>query len=160
METINTLPVITTGLKKSEIAALASSAVDSLLESGNQFEVAEALSAMEDFVKQVKSDQRYISYLRDELTKTGGKLTTPSGAKIEVAEVGTSYDFTNCGDIELTRMEEELKRSEEAVKNRRDFLKTVTVKGMVVTDTETGETYTVYPPVKTSKSSYKVSLAK
>ncbi len=77
----NVLPSITEGLSKKQIADLADESVGHLLEEGNVFQVAEALAAMEEFVKTVRKDERYIQYLRDELAKHHGKLITASGAK-------------------------------------------------------------------------------
>jgi len=47
---------------------------------------------------------------------------------------------------------------DEALKARKEFLKTVPIEGLTVVDTASGETVTVYPPSKSSNSSYKVSL--
>ena len=61
-----TLPQIQGGLTKKQISDLADRSVDNVLESGNVFPVAEALAAMEEFVKTVRRDERYIQFLRDE----------------------------------------------------------------------------------------------
>jgi hypothetical protein len=161
METIeNKLPVITTGLTKSQIAELAKFGVDYVLESGNPELVAEQISVMESYIKAVKADERFADYVREELLKNGGKLTTASGAKIEVMEGGTKYHFEKCDDPELELLEQALLSAKGAVEARQKFLKNVPVEGIEVAIPYTGEVCRVYPPYKTSTSTYKVTLSK
>lgn len=148
------------GLTKQSIQFAASNAVDAILEKGNVIEAAEMLSATEAFIKDVKAHNRFVPYLREEIEKSGKSLTRPSGTKIELAEVGTKYDYSKCEDLTLTDLELKLSGIEKKVKQRQEFLKTVPVEGLVVTDEQTGETFKVYPPSKTSTSSYKITLAK
>lgn len=157
-EQITALELFETGLKKSDLRIMASNAVDSVLERGNVLQVAEALSAMENFVKEVKDDPRFKDYVREEATKTPKGFISNSGAKIECCEVGTSYDFSNCNDPKLDILEDQLKTITDEVKARKDFLKTVPLSGMDVYVMD--ELVTVYPPSKTSTSSFKVTLAK
>jgi len=44
-------------------------------------EVVEAVSVMEDFIKGVRRDERFVDYLREELQKYQGKFTTKAGQK-------------------------------------------------------------------------------
>lgn len=157
MEALQTLQEYS-GLKKSEIASLAKEAIEAVLENGNPLEVAESLSAMEDFIKSVRADKRFVDYVREETIKHGKQFTSPSGAKIELAEVGSKYDFSSCNDVFLFDMEEELCILETSIKARKEFLKTVPIGGMDIRVND--ELVTVYPPSKTSTSSYKISLAK
>lgn len=156
----NKLPVITSGLSKSKISELAKFGVDYVLETGDPTTVAEQISAMEAYIKAVKSDERFAEYVREELAKNGGKLTTPSGAKIEVMEGGTKYHFENCGDAELGLLEQKALSATNAVKERQEFLKKVPQSGLDVVDPFSGEVCKVFPPYKTSTSTYKVTLAK
>jgi hypothetical protein len=82
------------------------------------------------------------------------------GVKFTLAEVGTAYDFSQCNDIELEKLESKAKEAADMVKVRKEFLKTVPPSGLLVTDKETGDTYEVFPPAKSSKSSFKVTLPK
>jgi flagellar biosynthesis component FlhA len=154
------IPHVNCGMTKTEIKNCSEQLIESVLEVGNVVSVAEGLSALTEFVKLIREDERFVSYLRDELAKNKGKVQTTSGAKIEVAEVGTNYDFAVCADVEQERLESEMNSISERLKARREFLKTVPAKGLIITDEDSGETYTVYPPAKTSKSSYKITLAK
>lgn len=149
------LPSIPEGLNKKQITALADQSVDRLLENGQVFPVAEALAAMEEFTKAVRRDERYVAFLRDELVKHGGRLTTPSGARIEVCEAAVSYDYSSNGEWrELDRQIRELMEKKKAVEERLRKL----APGRMAVDPETGEV--IEGPLKTSKSTYRITLAK
>jgi hypothetical protein len=107
----------------------------------------------------IPEDKEFTSMVRDEVAKHGKAATTPRGVKIELAEVGSSFDFTQCNDPELVTLEAEVLAANEKLKARKDFLKAVPTKGMEIITGE-GEVITIYPPSKSSKSSYKVTLPK
>ena len=151
----NVLPSITEGLSKKQIANLADESVGHLLEEGNVFQVAEALAAMEEFVKTVRKDERYIQYLRDELVKHHGRLVTASGAKIEACEAGVSYDYSSNAEWrELEAERFEIERRKRALEEKLRIL----APGRVAVDPETGEM--LEGPLKTSKSTYRITLAR
>ena len=157
---LNGLPIIRSGMSKTDLSIAAKTAVDNLMERGNVLEIAEQVSCMEHFLKEVKADPRYTRYVREEVEKYGKEFKTSSGAKIELAEVGTKYDFSQCGDVVLQRWENSLSELEEKIKARKDLLKSVPSEGLTQVDMETGETFTVYPPSKSSTSSVKITLSK
>lgn len=159
-ENITAIELFETGLKKSDLKVMAGNAVDSVLERGNVLQVAEALTAMETFVEEVKKDPRFKNYVRDEAGKTPKGYISNSGAKIELAETGTAYDYSNCGDVELETCDQAFKSAEASLKARKEFLKKVPASGMTVVVPYTGEVITIYPPSKTSNSSFKITLAK
>jgi len=151
----NVLPSITEGLSKKKIADLADESVGHLLEEGNVFQVAEALAAMEEFVKTVRKDERYIQYLRDELAKHHGRLVTASGAKIEACEAGVSYDYSSNAEWrELEAERFEIERRKRALEEKLRIL----APGRVAVDPDTGEM--LEGPLKTSKSTYRITLAR
>lgn len=154
------LPVISTELTKTQIKLIASQSVTDLLERGNPIQVAEAISKMELFIKEIKSDQRYIDYVREELTKFGKNFQTSSGTKIECAEVGTKYDYNNCGDTKWQMFKQQVDSATASLKEREEFLKTIPYGGLQVLDDVTGELVHINPPIKTSTSSYKVTIGK
>jgi len=95
-------------------------------------------------------------YSREEAEKHG-KSFVYHGLKIELAENGTQYDYSKCGDPELKRLTEKAEKVNRALKDRQTFLKGI--KGSIsIADEETGEICTVYPPLKTSTSGLKCSL--
>ena len=151
----DTLPAIREGLSKKQLADMADESVSRLLEDGNVFQVAEALAAMEEFVKTVRKDERYVQYLRDELAKHHGRLVLASGARIELCEAGVTYDYSSNAEWrELEAERYELERRKKAVEEKLRLL----APGRVVVDPETGEM--LEGPQKTSKSTYRITLAR
>lgn len=151
----NTLPLIGEGLSKKQIVNLAGESVEHLLEEGNVFQVAEALAAMEEFVKTIRRDERYVQFLRDELAKHHGRLTLASGARIENCEAGVSYDYSGNAEwreIEAERFE--IDRRKKALEEKLRLL----APGRVAVDPETGEV--LEGPQKHSKSTYRITLAR
>jgi hypothetical protein len=83
------------------------------------------------------------------------------GHKIEPIEAGTKYNYSECNDPIYKRLLEKKAIIEAEVKSREKFLQAVPYKGMSINDEETGEAdITIYPPVKTSTSTVKVTFAK
>jgi hypothetical protein len=107
----------------------------------------------------IEPDKEFIDYVREQVKMNGEKekFTSGRGVKFENAETGTSYDFSNCNDPILVEMEEKAKAFAEQVKARKEFLKTIDGSVNVLIG---DEVVTVYPPSKSSKSSFKVSLPK
>jgi len=150
-----TLPSIREGLTKKQVAELADQSVGNVLEEGNVFQVAEALAAMEEFVKNVRKDERFVEFLREELVKNRGRLITNSGARIEVCEAAVSYDYSANG--EWRELDEQIKNLCEQRKAVEEKLKKL-APGRITVDPETGEV--IEGPVKTSKSTYRITLSK
>lgn len=159
-DTLSVIKPFDQGLKKSQIEVMASNAVDSVLELGNPLKVAESISAMELFIKTVKDNPRFKEYVREEASKTPKGFVSSSGAKIELAEVGSTYDYSNCGDAELDMLDADFKKAENNLKERKEFLKKIPLSGIDVIVPFSGEVIHIYPPSKSSTSSYKVNLAK
>jgi len=153
------MPQVSNDLTKSQIKIIAESTIASILETGNVIEVADAFAKCELFIKEIKSSSQYIDYLRDEVAKHGKVFTTSSGTKIELAEVGTKYDYQTCGDSQLEGLMNQLLIIENAIKERQSFLKTLPISGMDVI-MEGGEVCKLFPPIKTSTSSVKTTIAK
>ena len=77
--------------------------------------------------------------------------------EIVEAETGVKYDYSTCGDAEWDELNSKSETIKEALKERESFLKNVT-KAMELVNTETGETYTVHPPVRSGKLGLKLTL--
>lgn len=136
-------------------------------------ESGEGLLQYMEFIKFVEKLQKIIAgdqytpgdseikdMIRTEIAKYGKEFTTPRGAKFELAETGTKYDYSQCNDPELAELDAELESLKEKIKAKQDFLKTVPAKGLDILNEESGEVTKVYPPSKSSTSSFKVSLPK
>lgn len=155
-------------LSKTNAAAFHQQMKEMIMETGyGLMEYVEFLKFTEKLKEQISGnsqagipeDKEFTGMVRDEVAKYGKSATTPRGVKIELAETGTSYNFSKCNDPELAKLEAEAVQAAEKVKQRKDFLKAVPAQGLEVL-AEGGELIMVYPPSKSSKSSYKVTLPK
>ena len=116
------------------------------------------VKCVEDITKLINSNTNYKSAVLEASENQGQKSFQFHNAKFEIKEVGVKYDFSKCEDIVLNRLYDEQERINKLVKYRETMLKTVSENGMIVTDEETGETFTVYPPSKSSTTSVAVTL--
>lgn len=123
----------------------------------NALDVKIALKQMEVAIEQVKkvADKR----AADEAAKYNDKKFQYKGATIELAELGTKYNYDNCGYPILKRIEASKAEVSEAEKSAQTWLKTLKGKTEFI-DPETGEVCEVYPPIKTSTTGIKITLAK
>jgi len=155
------LPVITNELSKTQIKVIAEQTAQDIIDNGKDvLLIADTIAKIELFIKELKSSPEYMDYLITEVSKYGKGITTSTGTKLELAEVGTKYDFSQCNDAYLVRLESEFAVLEQKIKDRKDMLKTLSPEGIIIFDEETGEGDTVYPPSKTSKSSVKCTIVK
>lgn len=154
------LPAITSEITKNQIQIIAESYLENISNKGKVLELADMISKMEYFIKLVRENKDYIEEVRSEVQKFGKEYKSPSGTKIELAEVGTKYDFTHCGCSELLELEDIQDQVETKIKAMKDFLKALPDEGMMVMNSTTGELEMVFPPIKTSTSSFKTTLPK
>lgn len=116
------------------------------------------IKCMQEIADVITSDERYHKLLLEETDKYAGKSFEYQNAKIEKKEVGVKYDFATCNDPIHTRYNEAADKAKKQLKEREDFLKKAPSEGFIMVDEDSGETVTVYPPTKTSKTSISVSL--
>lgn len=96
---------------------------------------------------------------RDEAEKYGQKQFDLLGARVELREVGTNYDYARCGFPAWERAEVDFKSASEKKKKAEKFLKGLR-QSLSINDELTGEVVTVYPPAKSSKSAVVITLGK
>lgn len=152
------LPQIGAGLTKNQIKIIAENSINELLETGRILEAAEALSIMEKFIEEVRSSKTFVDYVRDEVSKNGKEITNSSGAKIELSEVGTKYDFSRCQDPILLQLQAKFEGAKAMLEERKAYLKAIPFSGVEVLIED--EIIRLFPPSKTSSSTYKITLAK
>lgn len=159
-------------LSKANAKTFHEMAKERIYEHGGAFEYVETIKFFAALDKQINGDsnakiepdKEFIDYLRDEIKKQGNggdkaEYKTERGVKFTLAEVGTAYDFSQCDDLKLLELETAAKEANDAVKVRKEFLKTIPPSGMDII-TEDGEVAKIWPPSKSSKSSFKISLPK
>ena len=153
------LPQISQELTKTQIKIIADNAVNEILESGNVINIADTIAKMELMIKELKSNPKYIDYLRDEIAKYGTNHTTSSGTRLELAETGVKYDYTQTGDVIYFDLLKQSDAINEQIKEREKFLKALPKSGSHIL-TEEGELINIFPPSKSSNSSYKATIQK
>lgn len=87
-----------------------------------------------------------------------GKSFQLFNATYTMKEVGTKYDYSNCGDIELNELMAQAEVLKAKIEARQETLKHLPLSGMLTTDEKTGDTYKIYPPSKKSTTAVSVSL--
>lgn len=152
--TINTLSILPN--TKQEIE-LFSSKIISELESGmiNPLDLLKQIKCFEKVIEQTKDT--LLKMAREEAEKYGTKNFEFKGVKIELAEVGTKYDYSKCNDFVMAKVSEDLAKLNETKKQRETFLKSLKEPIQLV-DEESGDVFQVMPPVKSSSSSLKVTI--
>jgi len=153
------LPTITHEVNKTTLKRMASTTMEELMENGRIIEAADMIAKMEFFMKELKNNPEYVDYLRYEVAKYGGAHTTSSGTRIELAEVGTKYDYVFCEDDILNDMVISRLALDEQIKERQEFLKNLPSEGIEII-TRYGEVKRIYPPSKSSTSSIKCTISK
>lgn len=79
------------------------------------------------------------------------------GVKITEGMTGVKYDFSTCNDQEFEQLNEVFEAAKDALEERKNFLKSVT-KPLELVNTDTGETYTIHPPVKSGKMGFTLTI--
>lgn len=142
--------------KASEVATFSHQIIKSVKEGNvNPLEVLVMLRSLEAVSELVRDELN--EYFVREADKHSEKKFECYGAIIEKAEVGTKYNYLGTGDIEYEMLHSEAETAKRRLKEREEFLKTLK-EPMQLVNTDTGETYQVRPPFKTSKSGVKTFL--
>lgn len=93
-----------------------------------------------------------------ELSKYG-KSVEMYGIKVEQKEVGVKYNYDSSNDKVYDELKSELKILDSNIKDREKWLKSIPSTGIDIV-TGDGEVVRVVPPIKTSTTSFAVSLNK
>lgn len=121
----------------------------------NALEVLVMMRSLEAVSELVREELE--EHFEKEADKYAEKKFPINGAFVEKAELGTKYNYLKTGDIEWEQLDSELRSLKEKVAEREAFLKSLR-EPMTLVNQQTGEVYTVKPPLKTSKSGVKVYL--
>lgn len=121
----------------------------------NPLKIQVQLKAIESVIKKVNESEAYKYAIRESAEKYGAKSFEAFGAKVELAEVGTKYDFSNCNHLEYNDICEKIKALETDKKSLEMTLKTIKQPTPFVIY---GEAVEVNPPTKSSTSSIKITF--
>jgi len=145
----------TTPVNKPGAQALAATIINTILEGKEHPAVAAIkLKAMEEAIKQVRANKEVREFTIEEIQKEDSKRFEFHGAKVEVAETGTKYDYSACDDETLNGWLMDASDLADKIKTRQTMLKTLPEGGMA--DPETGAL--LKRPSKKSTTSIKVTL--
>lgn len=111
------------------------------------------VTALEQLVKSLKSDHLIKDVILEEAEKYG-KNFDHGNANFQIKEVGTKYDFSECGDMKWEELTEKINELTEQRKKREAFLKNID-----------GEVYgedgvQILRPVKSSTTQVVITLNK
>jgi hypothetical protein len=120
----------------------------------NPLELSVKLKVIEETIGKIRKE--IADKATDEAIKYG-KSFEKNGCKVEVANVGVKYDFTNCNDALWSEIDKSIKDATEEKKKRETFLKSLDKPFNYVDDT-TGEIRLINPPIKTGKESVKITI--
>lgn len=120
----------------------------------DQFELLVRMEAVKSFCDLVRKGAE--QFTRQELEKYGKDGYKALQAKFEMIETGVRYNYNN--DPVWAALNKQLTDIAEKMKEQEAFLKVLT-KPLNEADLETGDIIERVPPSKTSKSSFKITLA-
>lgn len=104
---------------------------------------------------QLEKSIRPIAEDKQRLAK--GEISSLHNADIAQRETGVKYDFSTCGDVKYDEIKSKHELLSIELKAREDFLKHVN-NDMEVVDTDSGESYTIHPPVRSGKVGLTISI--
>ena len=150
--TVNKIPA-----SKEEQAVLSSAMINSVLDGEIDpiKAVVQAKSLVETLTLFLKDKGVNDLVLRE--VEKYGKQTSKDGATISIKEVGSKWDYSECGDPIYNRLSSQKAEIEEKLKEIEALLK-ATKEPRTEVDEETGEVYTVNPPSKSSTTSYAITF--
>lgn len=108
----------------------------------------ELFTALEKSIRPIAEDKQRLAK---------GETYSLHNAEVAQRESGVKYDFSVCGDLEWDALKAKSDALAVELKAREDFLKKVT-KDLEVVDTDSGETYTIHPPIRSGKLGLTISI--
>lgn len=150
-----TLPTLLTFNKsqiRDKVNSIASSVSDGYADSVEALIIAKK---GQEFFKQLEDKVRPIAESEARIGK--GDILRKFDAEIIERESGVKYDFSVCGDNQWAELSSQVAELSEKLKERERFLKSIT-KPFTYTDEDTGDTFSINPPIRSGKSGLAVTL--
>lgn len=109
-----------------------------------------AIDFLTDYNKSIKKE------VINDFDRYCEKQVLINGRKVSTKETGVKYDFSKCNYPELETYEVSIKKDTDYLNKLKEFVKKLN-KPIDVLDEETGEVYTVKPPLKTSTTTIAIT---
>lgn len=117
------------------------------------------ISKIEKAISEVKRDKSVVDYVLDSLNNNyNGNIASVEDCEISQIEAGVKYDFSECGDPLLASLYNLRDEVDGKIKDREAFLKAIKEHAAIVS--EDGEILTIYPPARSSKTTFKITFKK
>lgn len=144
-----------------KVAALAQRAIDAVINGDvDPIKTYIAIRRMEKAIALFKDNDQVNAIVRDELGKYGKDGAALGDCTVRAKEAGIKYDFSMCNDRQYSALLATEKAISADRKEREDFLKKLPASGFTVADEDTGEVHTIFPPVKSSKTTIEATFKK
>jgi len=146
------LLTIANGNAKELSKSLASQVINSVIEgNSNPLKHLIMVKSLESALSEIKD--KVLPLGLEELAKYG-KEVEMNGYRISVINAGAKYDYSNCNHQVYNTLVAKMDELKKEIADIEKFLKSLK-SPMEVLDKETGEVYTIYPPVYSSKETIK-----
>jgi len=141
---------------KQALLSFAANIVNSVIDGNENALKVQVLVKKQEFVLE-KIKEGIKESLKTEAAKYGEKEFDYAGTKCHYTPTATSYDFEQCNDPEYVKLMLDFEYAKSKLEQRKEWLKAMGGPEHLL-DQETGETFTVYPPIKKQAMGVKVSL--
>ncbi len=150
-----------TKVTKQDVLDLADSISKEVLDgNASAIETAAKIKFLTDALESAK--EKIKSFVIEEASKydKNESITTLGFYRVEVKEMGTKYDFSQCNHPKWNELQSEIERLREEQKQVETFLKGLKASMSIASEDTDGEIVTVYPPIKTLTTSAVFTIAK
>ena len=120
----------------------------------NPIKIAVSLKVFEELIKKLRTDMNINECILEEAIKEDAKTFKMYGAEIQIKEMGTKYDFSDCNDGLLEDLYKQMNALKERIRMRELMLKSISEDSPAVSM----EGEILNPPLKTSKTGISITL--
>jgi len=134
---------------------LADQVIASVMDNGsNALKQIIMVKALDSALTKIKA--KLMPYAIEDFDIESANEVDMNGYRISKVNTGVSYDFSNCNHPVYNALHNQLSDIKVQMDDIEKMLKSLT-SSMEILDKETGEVYTIYPPVKKSTTTLKLS---
>lgn len=119
-----------------------------------------ALKMIKKSIETVEKDTEVSASVMQHFDRYNEKTVELRGASVTIKDAGIKYDFTLCNDQQLNQLMAEKAELDAKIKERQEFLKKLPDAGLDVFNTETGEVYTIFKPLRLASQTLEYKFKK